>query len=39
MTLAELGLDVDDYVQNIRGTLDDKNKVELLDKHFNELSI
>lgn len=39
MTLAELGLDADDYVQYIRGTLDDKNKVELLDKHFNELSI
>ena len=39
MTLAELGLDADDYVQYIRGTLEDEEKAELLDEHFNELEV
>lgn len=38
MTLEELGLDVDDWVQYLRGTLHDIEKVALLDKHFRELT-
>ena len=38
MTLQELGLDADDWVQYVRGTLEDKRKMELIDEHFYDLT-
>ena len=38
MTLQELGLDADDWVQYVRGTLEDKRKMKLIDEHFYDLT-
>ena len=36
MTLHQLGLDTDDYVHYIRGTLEDERKIKLIEDHWSD---